>query len=168
MNGEYINYKNYSMILGNLQLPDLPKELEVSGDKFIVKGEFHITLINLERNAKIIGEGDPQELKTKLANSFYDYVRQSPLSHYELANDLRLVNVDGNKTIIVLVKLEGIDKFFDWLNKKYGAEIPVQPAHITLYTLPTDTFGIPINSRQQLEEISKPIELPEIKKILGF
>ncbi len=167
MSGSYINHKDYSIVLGNLRLPDLPKELEAGDDRFIIKEEFHVTLINLERNAKIVGHGDIQSQKAELINAFYDFVSKSPLTRYELTDDLRLVDVNGNKTIVILVKLEGINDFFAWLSKKYDMKLPIQPTHITLYTLPTDTFGIPIDSYQELAKISEPIDLPEIKKSLG-
>lgn len=165
---DYINYKNYSITLGNLKLPDLPPELEVDGERFIVKKEFHITLLNLGHNAKIINPDNIDGLKAELIKSFYEFIDKQPLTDYELTNDLRLVNVDGNQTIVVLVKMPKIKELFAMLGQKYGVDLPVQPTHITLYTLPTDTIGIAINSYQMLEEISRPIDLPEIKKSLGL
>lgn len=67
-----------------------------------------------------------------------------------------------------MAALKGIDGLFDMLSQRHGVKIPVQPTHITLYTLPTETFGIPINSYERLEEISRPVDLPAIREVLSF
>lgn len=162
----YLNLKNYSMVLGNLRLPDLPKELELAGDRFIVKKEFHVTLISLEHNAEIIDPGNVEQIKAGLIKDFYDYTGRQPLTEYQLTDDLRLVDDGGNKTVVIMVTMPKIEDFFIRLSQKYGADLSVQPTHITLYTLPTDTFGIPICSYQELEAISEPIELARILECL--
>lgn len=169
MNKLYGKFKDLSITLTNLKVADLPERLEFEGDEFVVKPEFHITLINFDKLAKIIDDVGPEKLKPEIVDVFYEFVKRRPLAQYALLNELRLVRVaEDNKTIIVMAKLEGIDELFDALSKKYGVALPVQPTHITLYTLPTDTFGIPINSYNELGEISKQIELPEIEELLGL
>lgn len=163
----YNNFKNMSIVLGNLGVADLPKSLEFGGNKFVVKPEFHITLLNFERIAKLIDSANVEKLKPDILSEFYEFVNKQPLTQYTLSKELRLVRAGENKTIVVLAKLKGIDKLFDTLSKKYGVALPVQPTHITLYTLPTDTFGIPINSYEELKKISKLVDLPELQTLLA-
>ena len=162
----YNNYENKFIQLADLKLENLPESIEFEGDLFIIKSEFHITLLSVENAAKIIDASNFEILKLEIVNDFHNFVKETPLVDYELLEELRLVNVEGNKTIIVMTKLHGIENLFNTLSQKYGAEIPVQPTHITLYTLPPDTFGIPINSYEELEKISKPIEIPKLKTLL--
>lgn len=163
----YSNYQDRFITLPNLKLPVLPESLEVGGHKFIVKAEFHITLLAVERLAEIINRASLDKLQQEIVAEFNEFVKSTPLTEYELLpNDLRLVQVNGNKTIIVMAKMPRIQDLFDVLSKKYKTELPVQPTHITLYTLPDDTFGIPIFSYDDMEKISQPVELPQIQKLL--
>lgn len=159
----YNNFQNKFITLVNLKLPELPEELNIEGDKYVRKSEFHITLLAVEEVAKIINESIAEDLKVQIVKDFYDFVEGFDLDKWELTGELRLVNVEGNKTLIAMTKLEGIEKLFKILSKKYDKILPVQPIHITLYTLPSDTFGIPINSYEELENISKPISIPQIQ-----
>lgn len=65
-----------------------------------------------------------------------------------------------------MAAMRGLRGLFGALSEKHGVAIPVQPAHATLYTLPNDQSGIPINSYEQLEEISTPVQVPEIQRVL--
>src|SRR5665811_1186644 len=118
MNDTYSSFKNRSIVLANLRVADLPESLEFGGDKFVVKPEFHITLLNFENIATLIGSANVEKLKPKILEEFNKFVSQHPLTQYTLSNELRLVRVGENKTIVVLVKLEGIDKLFDALSNK--------------------------------------------------
>lgn len=163
----YGKFKDLSITLINLKIDSLPERLEFEGDEFVVKPEFHISLINFDKVAKLIDSANAEKLKPEIAEEFYEFVKKRPLTQYALTDDLRLVRVaDDNKTIVVMAKLEGIDQLFDILSKKYGMVLPVQPAHVTLYTLPTDTFGIPINSYEELARISRPVDMPELQTLL--
>lgn len=167
MSDLYNNFENKFITLPSLNIADLPQTWEFNGNEFVVKQEFHITLLNIDYIVEIIGSKNVENLKPEIADEFYKFVSKQPLTQYTLLNELRLVSVaEDNKTIVVMAKLEGIDKFFDNLSEKYGVALPVQPAHITLYTLPTDMFGIPINSYEELEKISEPIDIPELQELL--
>ena len=163
----YSNYQDRFISLANLKLPDLPASLELGGDRFVVKPEFHITLLAVERIAEIINKKSIDMGQKEIVADFYDFVKKQPLTEYELlADDLRLVRVDGSRTIIAMAEMPRIQELFARLSDKYDTDLPVQPAHITLYTLPGDTFGIPIFSYEDLENISEPIQLPGIQKTL--
>ena len=163
----YNNFQNKFITLVDLQLPQLPERLEIESDVYVRKSEFHITLFAVERTAKLINEAKSEDIKIQLVQDFYDFVGGFNLDRWELTGETRLVNVEGNKTLVAMAKLKGIDKFFEKLSEKYGKKLPVQPTHITLYTLPTDTFGIPINSYEELENISKPFSIPEVQDKLA-
>lgn len=158
----YNNYKNQFISLANLSVGDIPDSLEFEGTKFIVKSEFHITLLAAQHIAEIIDKNNVEELQLKIIDEFYKFSKEFPLTEYELLDDMRLVTVGDSKTIVVTVNLKGIEEFFKRLEGRYRKALPVQPTHITLYTLPTDTFGIPIFSYEELQSISRPIKIPEL------
>lgn len=167
MSGPYNNFENRFITLADLKVADLPQTWEFDGDDFVVKPEFHITLLSVERIAKLIDSANAEKLKPEIAKEFYEFVKKRPLTQYTLTDDIRLVRAsEDNKTVVVMAKLEGINELFDTLSKKYDTKLPVQPTHITLYTLPTDTFGIPINSYEELKKISEPVDVPKLRTLL--
>lgn len=158
----YSNYKNQFITLANLKVESIPDSIEIEGQKFIVKSEFHITLLAVRRIAEIIDTHNAEKLQIEIVHFFNEFAEKSPLNTYELLHEIRLVTVGENMTVVVMAKLEGIERLFTALEEKYHVKLPVQPTHITLYTLPSDTFGIPILSYDELENISRPLEVTEL------
>lgn len=158
----YYNYKNKFITLANLSIRDISESLELAGERFIVKSEFHITLLAVRQIAEIIDPQNVEKLQLEIVQDFYTFVEKNPLVDYELLSDVRLVTAGDNKTVIVMTKLKGIEDLFTLLEEKYRTALPAQPTHITLYTLPSDTFGIPILSYEELESISSSIDVPEL------
>jgi hypothetical protein len=158
----YNNYQNRFIQLANLRIDNLPKKINIDDEEFVIKSEFHITVLAVEQIAQLINADFTEDLKLEIVDYFYNFVKSTPLTNYRLTNELRMVQDGSSKTIIVMAELDDIDMLFLELRNKYSVELPVQPTHITLYTLPSDTFGIPIFSYEELFEISKIINLPEL------
>ncbi len=57
-----------------------------------------------------------------------------------------------------------MEEFFDALEAAYEVSFPLQPAHITIYTLQPDN-GIGIFTEQELEDESFQVKLPELNHI---
>jgi hypothetical protein len=165
MNSSYNNYLNRFIRLSGLEVGNIPEKLEFEGEVFTKKPEFHITLLSVENIVESINRNKIEELKTEIVDEFNKFVEEFPLTEYELSDELRLVRAEGNKTVIVMAKLKGMDKLFSSLSNKHGKELPVQPTHITLYYT-KDSFGIPINSYKELEKTSELIDVPELKNFL--
>lgn len=153
MNSLYHNHKNRFITLAmNLSVGKFPESLEFESEKFVVKPEFHITLLSVQYIAEIIDKNDAEKLQFEIVDEFYKFTEEFPLTEYKLLNDIRLVTVGDHKTIVILVKLKNIEKLFGSLEKKYQKTLPSQPTHITLYTLSTDIFGVPIFSYEELKK----------------
>lgn len=153
------NYDNGYVCLVNLALADLPETVKINGYELFVKSEFHISLICVKRIAPIIGGVDRAELENEIVNFFLDFIKSTPLIDYSFDNVYRLVRKDERAALVGMVNVPGIEKLFAGLEKKFGVTLPLQPTHITLYTLQPDA-GIGILSEEQLEEISEIIEVP--------
>jgi len=166
MSSLYYNHKNRFITLTDLAVGDIPDRLDIRGEKFIIKPEFHITLVAVKYIAEIIDRNNTEKIQLEIVDEFYKFTEKFPLTEYKLLNDVRFVAIEDNKTIIIMVKLKGIESFFETLEKKYHKALPLQPTHITLYTLPTDTFGIPICSYEELKIISTPIIIPKLQALV--
>ena len=161
----YNNYKNQSIQLANLKLAKLPQKIFVDSVELVIKSEFHITLVAAYRLAEIIDSKNKAKIRDEITKEFYKFVKQNPLTKYKLSDELRLVKNQDQMTVVVMAKIESLNNFFHKLNDKFRVALPVQPTHMTLYTLPTDKIGIPINSYEELRQISKIINLPELKSL---
>lgn len=149
--------------LENLKFSGLPEKIVVDGDELVVKAEFHISLVWAGRLSGMIDEKNKDKIKNEMIEEFEKFTENNSLENYELTGELRLVKKADRKTIIAMAKVPNLDIFFEKLSQKYGVELPVQPTHITLYTLPSDKIGIGILSNEELQRISRIIGIPDIK-----
>lgn len=148
--------------LPNLKLEGLPGSVEVNGNKLFLKSEFHITMICAKDIAKIISRPRTAETEKQIAREFVEFAKTYGLEKYILKNKFYLVKNGERETVIVLCEVSGLREFFDLLQRKFGVKLPLQPAHITLYTLQRDA-GIGILSHDELERIGEPVKLPSLQ-----
>lgn len=153
--------------LENLQLDALPEGVVVEGDQFVIKPEFHISLVWVGKLKELVSDEDKGKIKTEMIDEFNKFSEEYSLKDFEIINELRLVKQGEQKSIIVRARVPNLENFFRRLSQKYGVEFPVQPAHITLYTLPTDKIGIGILSHEEMQEKSEPIDIPAIQSVLS-
>ncbi len=101
-----------------------------------------------------------------MIKEFEEFTDDNSLENYELTGELRLVKKENLKTVITMAKVPNLDIFFEKLSRKYSLNLPVQATHITLYTFPWDKIGIGILSEEELQNYSKPIDIPELQALL--
>jgi hypothetical protein len=149
--------------LENLTLGNLPKKLKIDGDELVIKPEFHISLVWAGKLSEMIDKHSQEKIKNEIINKFNKFTDENSLQKYKLTNELRLVKRGSQKTIIIMANVPNLERFFKKLSHEYGVELPLQPTHVTLYTLPADKVGIGILSTEELQRISSIIEIPDIK-----
>ncbi len=153
--------------LEDLQLKSqLPEYITIEDEKMVKKPEFHISLVWVGRLSEIVDAANKGKVKRYMIEEFEKFIAINPLDVYELTGELRLVKNNGLKTVIAMAKVPNLEKFFDKLSEKYGVRLPMQPAHITLYTLPSDKVGIGILSDEELQNISEPVNIPGLQSLL--
>ncbi|HCM51974.1 TPA: hypothetical protein DIS56_02470 [Candidatus Saccharibacteria bacterium] len=153
-----------SIAFADIRLSGLPETITVKGNELPRKTEFHITLIDLERIAKLINQNAAKKIQTEIIDEVQNFLKTDKLDKFKLLNKFRFVQRDSRKSVIVMCRLPGADRFFSLLRKKYETDLPLQPFHITLYALPKDK-GIGLLSDEEVEEFSVPVESPELKNI---
>lgn len=159
MISEYHNYDNGYIGLVNLTVPGLPESLEVAGYSLLRKSEFHVSLICARKIAALVDKKRKEEVETGIVTTFLNFIKTSPLEEYAPQNVYRLVKRDERVSLIGMVAVIGLDKFFAELGQQFNTDLPVQPAHITLYTLQPDA-GIGVLSDDQLEKDSTVVTVP--------
>jgi hypothetical protein len=162
----YTLYKNSSILLSDVAVPKFPEEIVFEGHKLFVKDEFHITLVSGKYLAKFVNPNDEEITLDQILQEFDKFTKTTKLEEYKISNDLRFVQIDKEKAIIVMADVTNLDRFFDHLSQKFSLELPRQQAHITLYRYPKDFIGIPIPSAEILQTTSRTVEVPELQKML--
>lgn len=152
--------------LEDLKLGELPRSLKIDGSELVIKPEFHISLVWVGRLKEMVNEPDKERVKQKMIEEFEEFTKEYPMTDFILTKELRLVRKEDRKSIIAMAEVAGIDAFFERMALKYDVNLPVQPTHITLYTLPTDKIGIGILSYGELDAYTEIIDLPEIQGLL--
>lgn len=145
----------------------LPESVDVGGQPFDKKSEFHVTVVNARRLAREIADGDPQrvaELETELQQILGEYVDQTPILLDRFVDDLRLATSVDRVSIAARCTMNNIEGYFDLIRAKYGQAFPLQPTHVSIYTKTGAAVGI--DSVEQMESYEK-IELPEVQNVLN-
>ncbi len=137
-----------------------PQEVEWKGVRLSKKDEFHVTLLHAKQTPEL--SHIPNE---RLASLFESFVERNPMKFESFLEDLRFIEEGADKTIVARCAVSNLNELFAELNKSFGARLPVQAAHVTLYTLEKNK-GIYINSDQQMEN-SERVRLPELETALS-
>ncbi len=155
------NYDNGYIGLIDLALKGLPETIIVEGYALHRKSEFHISLICAKRIAALIDPINSVQIETAIVSDFIQFVQSNPLTDYQVSREFRFVERDQKKTLVVMVAVPDIESFFEVLRQKYGTELPLQPTHITLYTLQPE-IGIGILSQEELLRDYRLVEVTEL------
>lgn len=157
-------YGNGYIHLANFKINNLPPTLELNDVTLTLKSELHITLICAKKIASLIDESKADEVEQVILSTFINFVEKTPLTEYRPTKAFRFVERDEKKTVVVMVEIPGLNEFFDLLKDKYAKDLPLQPTHVTLYTLQPE-IGIGILSQEELERESKPVEVRELDSL---
>lgn len=163
LSGHY-KYWEYSIGYTDIHLSGLPESVSVQGSQLIRKDEFHITTVNVKKIAELVDSLNAPDIMVEIVQDFKDFLKDNKLDKFQLSDQFRFVQRGDEKTVIVMCELVGMSQFFARLRRKYDKPLPTQPFHITLYTL-NSQYGIGILSDEELNKITVPIELPELKNI---
>jgi len=143
----------------------------VSGG-FREQTNLHITIVGSEANdalnAKLdpLGAGDKENLLLKLDDLISKFSWDFTENEFFLIQKTGKFGTGGveekRSSIIQVIDMPDMEKFYNEFNKLAGQSIPTQFPHITLFTKgereDPDYFGIPIPSIVEFEKISSEIK----------
>jgi len=117
-------------------LTDLPPSIEVNGYTLLLKDEFHVSLVCMEKIIEKQGVPIPNFISEVTAD-FSAFAPENPIELLRYRNEFRFVEDKGRerKSVIVMCDVSNLGKFFDFFNEKYGLKLEYPPTHVTLYTL---------------------------------
>src|SRR3954447_13003494 len=152
-------------VLVPLNLFGLPMEVEILGERWTVKEEFHVTAASAPYLAERCGvslDYASQQLAAAVEGR-----RAGPV---RVSDELRLVSEGDDRTLIVMASVDGLSDLYLELSGRLGAPLAPPPAHVTLYTRPGGK-GIGVHDERDLRELTRPLsprEAEEVRQALGL
>ena len=122
------------------------------------KNEFHVTLLSIRALCDVARIAEEE-----VVSLFDDFAKKHRIAVAGFLDDFRFAEDDQHKTIIVRCIVSNLDALFAELNRTFHVALPVQPAHVTLYTL--QNIGIHIPSEKIMESLPR-IDIPELETAL--
>jgi hypothetical protein len=152
-------------VLVPLALFGLPEDIEVRGERWALKDEFHVTAAHapwVAQRAGVSLEHAWRELAAALEGR-----RAGPV---RVSDELRLAREGQERTLIVMVRVDGLGALYTELSGRLGAPLAPPPTHITLYTRPGgDGIGIHDESDlRSLTEVVRGRHAAELRAAIGF
>jgi hypothetical protein len=149
------NYDNGYIGLVNIAREGLPDKIVVEGYELLKKREFHVSLMAVKHLAPMLKADNPKRACETLKQDFLDFAKTHDLRGFRLTGEHRLVKRDTRVTVVAMVDMPGISELFEALREKHNVAFPIQPTHITLYTLQPGA-GIGLLSAEELQRDSTP------------
>lgn len=156
--GKYLYNPDYSVIGLHIDLLRLPATIEIEGDPFFLKSEFHVTLI---APGKILEKYnfDIPDFYNKIVADFQEFVKVQSVEFIRFSGEFRLVNEADKKTLIGMCEVSALNSFFDAVIRTYLLSLDYPPLHVTLYTLQPDR-GIFVTDMADINEKTRLITAP--------
>jgi hypothetical protein len=133
----------------------LPPAIDLGGTHYLVKPEFHISLIATKKITPLLISRDgisESDAEAKVANIACNIINDIKPKLTTIGTELRIADQPerSRRTLVVMADVSGLDEVFARLNHELRINVPTQVAHITLYAL----YGLPIGitSQDELKE----------------
>ncbi len=137
-----------------------PQSVMWRGNALLKKDDFHVTICKGEDVWQRAGL-DASAGEVKLLALFERFVKEQPIALGQFNKDFRFIQKEEKKSIIIRCTVKNLDLFFEALNVEFGIQMPLQPAHITLYTLQKNV-GIHIATESEMLSLEK-VSLSELE-----
>jgi hypothetical protein len=152
-------------VLIPLAIFGLPEEIAALGETWALKAEFHVTAAHtpwLAERAGVSSDHAWDALSAALEGR-----RAGPV---RVGDELRLVRSGEERTLVVMVRVDGLRDLYAELSGRLGAALAPPPTHITLYTRPGGE-GIGLHDETDLRDLSVTLaghRAAEVRAAIGF
>jgi hypothetical protein len=150
-----------------LIIDGLPESISALSRRWERKREFHLTVLAERRLAEVAGDRDDMWDRVIRAAS------GRALGPVLRTDQVRLVTHSERpelRTIVVMVRCDGIEDLVEEISQAIGKPIPVPPAHVTVYSS-DPAQGIGITDQGELAERAPPLteaQQAEVRRALGW
>jgi hypothetical protein len=152
-------------VLVPLAIFGLPEEIDFRGARWALKEELHVTAAHAPWLADRTGvslEHAWRELAAALEGR--------PAGPVRVGDELRVAREGEQRTIVVMVRVDGLGELYAELSGRLGAPLAPPPTHITLYTR-TGGESIGIHDESDLRSLTEVVRgrhVEELRDAIGF
>ncbi|MDB5190101.1 MAG: hypothetical protein JWN49_427 [Parcubacteria group bacterium] len=145
-----------------ISLEGLPPRLQAGNLDLHAKATFHVSLMCVKNLIRKHGNN----IEDEILGLFCSYTKEHEVNFVKYTGEFRFAETMERKTIIALCEISNLDNFFRFAEQQLNISIPLQPTHVTLYTLQPE-MGIGLNSADEMQQKTQPIEVPrEVEQVL--
>lgn len=137
----------------------LPPAIEVEGHTLSLKTAFHVSLVCIGKIAEKNNLTDP-DLINKISADFCKFANHTNIDLLRYRDEFLLVSEAERRAVVVMCDISNLDKFFDFINQRYGLHVEYPPTHVTLYTLQPNA-GIFLMDNDDIRKLTELIARPQ-------
>lgn len=141
-----------------VSLAGLPEKIEVGGYTLLLRTSFHVSLVCIGKIIERHNISTPDFLN-KVVENFCSFVKENPVDLLGYRDEFRFVVENERRSVVVMCDISNLDKFSEYMNRKYGLTVEYPPTHVTLYTLQPDK-GIFLTDSEDIQRLTKIIPNP--------
>lgn len=141
-------------------LKGLPEEIKVKDETLYFPTPFHVSLVYIRKIIEKYNISIP-DFPDKIIDDFCEFTKANTIEVIRYTNEFKFVNRDGTKkTVIVMCEVKNLNRFYDFINKKYGLNIKYPVPHVTLYNTLKGEPGIYLMDQDDIKSFTTPIKNP--------
>ena len=138
----------------------LPETVHIEGSLLTKKDEFHVSLMCVRELRK-----EHPAVVEKVVPDFCAFTAKNPVAFVGFTGEFRFAEEGEKKTLVAPCKVSNLETFSKMFGNLYDVQIPLQPTHVTLYTLQPNV-GIGLNSQEEMAHKSRSIIPPPEVRII--
>ncbi len=158
---KYKIYRETNTIGLPVSINNLPETIQVEGHTLYLPSPFHVSLFYIGRLVDKYNISIP-DFVNKIINDFCIFTKTNNIEIIGFKNDeYKFVDRDDlRKTVVIMCEVSNLDKFFDFINKKYDLSIKYPTPHVTLYNTLKGEPGMRLMDSDDIKSFTIPIENP--------
>jgi hypothetical protein len=148
---------------------DLPYELDVLGERWVRKSEFHITAAHPKTIAAQLRSeqgGSEADALATVQGALARETHAADTCDVALLADARVVRSGEERTIVVMAEVSSVGPLHARLGAALGLVLEAPPTHVTLFTGPEARGGIGLHNAAELSELTEPLPSDEAALVL--
>ncbi len=142
----------------SVPIPDLPKSIEIEGNKLLFKSSFHVSLVAINEIIRKHKVSDPG-FRDSVLKDFCEFNNEKPVKFVKYINNFSYCERDDLKSLIQMCEISNLREFFEILNQKYGLSLEYPPTHVTLYSADGER-GIFVTDTDDVKNLTKTVSNP--------
>lgn len=136
---------------------NLPEKIDVEGCTLLLKSSFHVSLVCIGKIIEKYNVSIPNFIN-KVVDDFCEFTKENNIDFISYSGESRFVAQNERRSVVVMCDVSNLDKFFKFINQKYGLNVEYPPTHVTIYTLQPDK-GIFLTDSEDIKQLTKSITI---------